>query len=47
MKIKVWKAGGATLTNEKDHLYREVHKLREKVSETETIKRCIEQAIGP
>lgn len=47
LKLKAWKAEVATLANEKDHLYREVHRLKEKVSETENIKRCIEQAIEP
>ena len=47
LKLKAWKAEVATLTNEKDRLYREVRKLREEVSETETIKRCIEQAVKP
>ena len=47
LKLKAWKAEVATLTNEKDRLYREVRKLREEVSETETIKRCIEQTIEP
>lgn len=47
LKLKAWKAEVVALTNEKDRLYREVRKLREKVSETETIKRCIEQAIEP
>ena len=28
-------------------LYRELRKLREEVSETETIRRCTEQVIGP
>lgn len=47
LKLKAWKAEVATLTNEKDRLYQEVRKLRGEVSETETIKRCIEQAIEP
>lgn len=47
LKLKAWKAEVATLTNEKDRLYQKVRKLREKVSETETIKRCIEQTIEP
>ena len=44
---QIAKAEVATLTNKKDRLYREVRKLREEVSETETIKRCIEQTIKP
>jgi len=47
LRLKAWKAGVAGLTAQKDHFYREVRKLREEVSEAETIKRCIEQVIPP
>lgn len=45
LRPKAWKAEVATLTAQKDSLYREVRKLKEEVAEAETVKRCIEQTI--
>lgn len=47
LRPKAWKAEVADLTAQKDHLYREMRKLKEEVSEAETIKCCAEQAIPP
>ncbi len=47
LRPKAWKAEVADLTAQKDRFYREVRKLREEVSEAETVKRCIEQAKPP
>lgn len=47
LRPKAWKAEVADLTAQKDRLYREVRKLKEEVSEAETVKKCVEQAIQP
>lgn len=47
LKPKAWKAEVADLTTQRDHLYREIRKLKEETAEAETVKRCIEQVIPP
>lgn len=47
LKPKAWKTEVADLIAQNDHLYREMRSLKEEVAETETVKRCIEQAIPP
>ncbi len=47
LKPKAWKAEITDLTTPKDHLYQEVHKLKDGFSKPETVKSCIEQAIPP
>lgn len=47
LKCLAWKAEVADLTAQKDRLYFEMRKLKEEVSEAETVKHCIEQAIPP
>ena len=47
LRPKAWKAEVADLTVQKDRLYREMCKLKDEVSEAETVKRCVEQAVPP
>lgn len=47
LRPKAWKAEVATLTAQKDSLYRKVRKLKEQVQEAETVKKCVEQELQP
>lgn len=47
LKLKTWKGEVSTLTSEKERLYSELCRLKEKVSEAENIKQCVEQIIEP
>ncbi len=46
LNLKGWKAEIATLAAEKERLYEEAHALKAEVREMETIKKCVEQAVG-
>ena len=47
LKLKVWKAEIADLTQKKSRLYSSLQILKAEVQEAEAVKKCVEQAIQP
>ncbi len=45
LDLKGWKAEVFALESERNRLYDKAHRLKEKVEEAETVKKCVEQAI--